>query len=169
MIRSLRVRHRRVIPILIVLLPPMFFLGLDARRDVPVMEQLPMPLQSRTVPRDMQLVFSSNQLWPELEVTTLLFKGQRHHLLALLPDQPLIYPDLLLYWSGGYTEAGQPLPEDGQLLGSLSNGQGGRFEFSNERMLSEGALVLYSLGLNRIISVAELPENYREFKDREHQ
>lgn len=157
MIRSLRVRHRLLIPVLVVLIPPLFFMGLDARRGVPVMAQLPVPLQSSAVPKEMELVHSSNQLWPGIALTTLLFQGQGGYLIALLPDQPLIYPDLLVYWSPQSTNPGHALPEEGQLLGSLSNGQGGRFEFNNERIVKEGVLILYSLGQHRVISVAELP------------
>ena len=156
MIRRLRSRHRAISVILLLVLPPLLLLSLSSRKSIPVMDALPFGQETFELSKDMNLVFSSNSLWEGIPITTFLFTKSDKHLLVLLPDAALPFPDLLLYWQKSLIDKPEQLSKTAALLGTLSSSSGGRFILEPSLIEAGGAFVLYSLGHKKVISKATL-------------
>jgi hypothetical protein len=118
MIRPLRQRHRHMIFALGIFLPVAFIAGLAARKSVPVEASLPPSLIGDS-PRFEHVVWDRADLWPTNSIRTRLLSGKDRFAVELSIGNPIVKPDLLVYWSAGAMKETSMLPDNAALLGAF--------------------------------------------------
>lgn len=150
----LRLRHRRLIGVLSLALPPALALALLERP-----EPAPTPLPTLLVasPAVGPERWTRDDLWAPLAIRSRLFEpvAEAGPVVELMPRDDLRRPSVLVYWAG----AGAPeaLPPGAHLVGRLAGGEARRFALPPAARSVAGRLYLYSLGHHELLGSAALP------------
>ena len=155
MIRSLRQRHRVMVIALAVTLPAAFAVGIATRREVPTYKAgAPGPAAEA---RNRSELWTRNDLWEKRAIKTRLERigsGAGQLAVELVSTDPIVRPDVLVYWVPGERKLQDSLPDDAFLLGS--------FEpipvplpLPEAAIAQTGVLVLYSLADHEIEAVSK--------------
>lgn len=136
MIQPLRTAHRRLVLGLAVLLPAILASAFLARHpDSPVKSNHP------RMDSSLQLLTKSGSLWRKHPIATEFYvDANLKKYVAIVPEEDLAEPDLLLYWTGGSADD-TALPEQSVLIGAFAPGK--RFQLPQDA--PAGAFILYSL------------------------
>jgi hypothetical protein len=150
---QLRQRHRRLFPVLGVLIGMLFVIGIARRRPVPELETLPAELTPQTQ------TFSAtgeerNDLFDKTGVRVRLWRQQETGSLAVdfVAPRDFLKPDLLAYWAAARPMANDALPNDAQLLGAFAAGP---LVLPKASSTSDGCLILFSLANHEIVDVSK--------------
>lgn len=156
MIRSLRVRHRRVVVGLAVLVPAVFIAGLAARRPAGKGISLPPGLQTEPATSVLLQLEGGDRLdWSVALLDPAEVEGPPRVAVTLRSDPKL--PELLVYWARGGPAPAERLPDAGRLLGPLPGSGTAVFEMPLRAFVYEGQLVVYSLPHGEVIDTIDLP------------
>ena len=150
MIQPLRAVHRRAFVALAVVLPAILLLGLEARRP-----RLGPSAHAADVPDTGNMVRESSTLWQKHSIRSRFYSKPDHPLdtyVALLPEEGLNEPDLLLYWSTNPPQ-GDVLPGEAQLVGAFTTDE--TFLLPLNRT-GDGYLVLFSPAHQTVIDTARV-------------
>ena len=157
MIRRLRTRHRWTAIVLWLLLPAAYGVGLVVRPEDPVGQ-----VSAAVRPELGGLSYEDGWRFVQLENGSELAmrsiesaQGFVTHV-ELQPETDLKRPDVLVYWSREAAIGAAGLPGDAVLLGSLAGTERRRYPLPSGVAWGEGALVLYSLGHQELLSVTFL-------------
>jgi len=158
MIRTLRLRHRRVILLLAIALPLLVAAALSARRPIPRMERLPDGLTGSVA--DVPPVGTPRVAsWDGGSLRATLLRGVdgagTRVSIELL--QELVRPDLLVYWSDDTDAVFEGVPDDAALLGRLAGRYPIVFELPVQAAGSDGQLILVSPSQDEIVTSFRLP------------
>lgn len=156
MIQPLRQRHRFIIITLAALLPLAFVFALRARKTAPLMRELPSALRhaAASFPR---VLWEKENLWPTLKMSTRVCAEAfppAQLALELHPHEDLNASDILVYWSP--KSSGENLNE-AYLLGTLAGKHKRSWPLPQAALQTEGRIVLYSLGHQKVLASAALP------------
>ena len=151
MIHRLRKRHRRIWPLLTLLLGIGFALALTARPGPPG----PGPAPGRAAVPDPAGLVDHPDLWRGARIDTRIgpAPGGGRRVLLEAPA-PIAAPDLLVYWSRAEAEPGDALPDDARFLGAFGAGPAA---VDLPAGTGAGRLLLHSLAHGLIVAVADLP------------
>ena len=148
MIARLRRRHRLLVGVLAVIVVLAFIAALTAR---------PAPAITPSTREGTEPLPSDTSSWtafgPGAELRAIREREPGRERLLIERRPGLSSPDLLVYWAADAT-AEDDLPPDAVLLGPL--GDPGVHDFNLPAGEAAGALILYSLGHGRILSVEAL-------------
>jgi hypothetical protein len=156
MIRPLRQRHRFIFSALAALLPLAFVLAWSARNTPLRVRELPAAL-SNQLSSFPHVLWEKQNLWPDLKMSTRICGDAlppTQLALELHPHEDFNAPDVLVYWSP--QSSGEDLNE-AYLLGTLAGMHKRSWPLPQAALQSEGKLILYSLGHQRILATAALP------------
>jgi hypothetical protein len=156
MIRPLRQRHRIAVLTLSALLPTVFVLGIASRRSVPLLASLPSSLSVQPA-RTYESVWVQDDLWEKSPLRTRLLRNSTPSNLALelCAKQPVVRPDVLVYWAPGNPKLDDSLPSDAVLLGAWSQEPANAVAVPQVAKTSRGRLILYSLADHEIVNVSK--------------
>jgi hypothetical protein len=156
MVRSLRQRHRIVVLTLSALLPAAFLLGIDSRRSIPLLPSLPTSLSHQPV-RTYQSVWLRDDLWENMPLRTRLLSDPPHSNLALevTAADPVVRPDVLLYWLPATSKLDESLPSDAVLLGAWIQQPVNPLPVPQSAKAGQGRLILYSLADHEIVNTSK--------------
>lgn len=147
MIRSLRKRHQWTWIALLLALPVLLILAVNARRQVPTSKQ-PLPGDEITATGFQEVMLVPNAFGSEPIDMRLLVHPDGSRLLELTPRLAPTYPDALVY-------LGEPTwPTGNVLLGSLSGRSVRRFMLPDR---AASTLHIYSLAHSRHVAQSTLP------------
>jgi|GEM_PF-2114703 len=107
------------------------------------------------LPSGMSLVLSSDELWPQVPLTTLVFADSESSFWVLFIDRPVSAADLSIYGVSSSSPDTSKLPEDSIQLTRLLNTAGGRFQLSLDQLNEFNRLLIYSPLRGQII--ADIP------------
>lgn len=96
-------------------------------------------------------------LWEKGQLQTRVFKDSTHSNLALevAATEPVVRPDVLLYWVPGNPKIQDSLPNDAVLLGAWMQEPAGALELPQVAKVGQGKLILYSLADHEIVNVSK--------------
>jgi hypothetical protein len=150
---ELRQRHRRIFPVLGVLIGMLFVVGIVRRRPVPELEALPPELtpQAQTFSA---IGEERNDLFAKAPVHVRLWRQQETGSLAVdfIAPRDFLKPDLLAYWSPTRPPSDDFLPSDATLLGAFV---GGPLVLPKEALTNDGCLILFSLANHEVVDVSK--------------
>jgi hypothetical protein len=159
MIRPLRRRHLFFATLMLMGLPGLVIYGYVKGRSPVTMQTLPkiQPVDTESFPLE---VWHKSHLWknfPSIHTRLLTNTSPEHHLAVELTYRGTIaYPDLLLYWSPRSYSARSGIGEAMVLIGSLNTNETTLFRLPAVARHRDGFLILYSLGLDEVVSEATL-------------
>ena len=159
MIRRLRRRHTVMVSALTAVLPAVLAAAFLARKPPVVMSNLPGGLVREPAPLPRLLLVVTDRLGPvavEVRVTGDALSPPRLQL-GLRPLEDVRLPDPLVYWSALAAPRGGGLPPDAVLLGSLSALRPREFALPPEALVTDGQILLYSLGHGQLVGELLLP------------
>lgn len=154
MIQPLRRAHRYTFTAMACALAAVLFAGLRARPP-----QAPHARPSLHLPASAYVIQRSNRLWQKHNIVTEFYgdsTDMQRFYIVLWPQDPLLQPDPLLYWSAAESDGGT-LPPGAQLIGPFSSGKVFALQAAGE---CSGRLILYSGALREIVDatlVEKLP------------
>jgi hypothetical protein len=156
MVRPLRQRHRIVVLTLSVFLPTVFVLGIASRRSVPLLPSLPSSLSVQPA-RTYESVWVQDDLWEKTPLRTRLLRNSTPSNLALelSAKQPVVRPDVLVYWAPGNPKLDNSLPSDAVLLGAWMQEPANPLALPQLAKAGQGRLILYSLADHEIVNVSK--------------
>ena len=154
MILSLRRRHRRMFAAISVVLPIAFVAGVAARRPIP---KAPLP-NSLISAEETVLVnqWDRRDLFSNAAIRfQLLREASNINRIAIQMSAPkdFVKADLLVYWLPAESTLKNNIPDDAVLLGAFVSGQ--PLPILPALTGKPGALVLYSLADDEIVSVSQ--------------
>jgi hypothetical protein len=143
-IQTGRLVHRRIFSLLAFLVPLLLFVGLALRPDVPPFSRPDISLLSEAgfatnVPENLTRIQSGEQTF-ELAIET---DSSQTASLIIRSIDPLLKPDLLVYWVPEPIE-NDSLPGNAILLGELLGTSFARMTFPQGTSTNRGTLVIYS-------------------------
>lgn len=150
MIHKLRQRHRAMVYALGILLPIGFLSGISARVSVPVQSSENTPSQA-----NQRVLLERNDLWPDTIITRITtdLKSPEQTFVSLLPRDPIIKPDILLYWIPGGNGPFDSLPDNAALLGAMISDV--PLALPKTTSGENGSLLLYSLANREIVAASK--------------
>jgi len=156
MIRPLRQRHRVILFGLSAFLPALFVMGIVSRKPVPVLPSLPSALARQVVPVRESL-WVREDLWEKGPMRTRLLTEPNHSSLAveIVAREPIVRPDMLVYWVPGAAALGDSLPNDAVFLGAWMQPPASALALPVAAKASQGKLILYSLADHEIVNVSK--------------
>jgi len=156
MIRPLRQRHRIVVLTLSAFLPAVFVLGIASRRAVPLLASSPSGLSHQPA-GTYQPVWERDDLWEKMPLRTRLLSNSTISNLALevTAADPVVRPDVLVYWVPGNPKVDDSLPSDAVLLGAWMQEPAKGLTLPQVAKVGQGRLILYSLANHEIVNVAK--------------
>lgn len=148
MIRALRQRHRTTTTVLSIILPVVFLFAVALRKPVPIW--VPRPTFNNPI-------WEKNDLWAKPLIKTRLFSYNptnqpSRFAVQLIPEQPIIRPDVLAYWTPTMVGSIEQVPDSAVLLGSITGEPVMPLPSSSGNTL--GSLILYSLADHEVIVVS---------------
>ena len=156
MIRSLRQRHRVMVIALAVTLPAAFAVGIASRREVPTYKDGVPGLAAEAGNRSE--LWTRNDLWEKRVIKTRLERigaGASQLAVELVSTDPIVRPDVLVYWVPGGAKIQDALPDDAFLLGSFEQSIPSPLTLPEAAIKQTGVLVLYSLANHEIEAVSK--------------
>jgi hypothetical protein len=156
MILPLRQRHRAMVFALGAFLPAAFIFGVASRHSVPLLPALPRDLPHQPV-QATNAAWLREDLWEKSQLRTRLLTDSTQSTLALelTAPEPVVKPDVLLYWIPGNPEVEESLPNDAILLGAWMQDPVRPLNVPAAAKGSQGKLVLYSLADQEIVNVTK--------------
>lgn len=150
MIHKLRQRHRAMVYALGVLLPIGFLSGISARVSVPIQAS-----EATRAHSNQRVLLERNDLWSNTIITRITTdpKSPEQTFVTLLPREPIIKPDVLLYWIPGGNGPLDSLPENAVLVGAMVNEVSLALPRTNRG--ESGSLLLYSLANHEIVAASK--------------
>lgn len=157
MTRPLRQRHRKVVLTLSVFLPAAFVLGIASRRVAPLISIAPTDALYQKAD-SYKSVWVRDDLWEKSPLRTRLLSDSTTSNLALevTAKDPIIRPDVLMYWVQGTPKINDSLPSEAILLGSWTQDSANALAVPRAAKIAEGKLLLYSLADHEIVNVTTL-------------
>ena len=160
MIRELRVRHRRVFRVLVLVLPVLYVAALIVRPRSFLEGELP----ADAGPGPDTAETSERTRPVETVEMQRVVSGDRTFVDVVLPDD-LRKPDLLVYWSAAESDPSDPergtdgdeLPEDALFLGALGGLRSARLPLAD--VPRGGSFLLYSLGHQTLVARANAEDS----------
>jgi hypothetical protein len=150
MIRPLRKRHRAMVVVLALVVPPLFALGILGRPQEARMAAMPEGLAPEAVDPGAVISRHTKGAMPEFTARATLFaRGDGVAVTVETTPHP-VRPELLVYWSADAV-SGASLPETAYLLGSLGSGGPTAFDLPVEAAGRDGHLVLYALAQSEVV------------------
>lgn len=160
MIRPLRQRHRKTIPVLAFGVFVIFIAGIASRQTIPTMQQIPPLIEPSTVNLN-QLLLQKFDLWPNYTIITRIYTDNiatpTRMAVQLEPLKDLSKPDVLIYWHPAESPIEHGLPGGAYFVGSLSSHQSPKMLLPERALQTDGRLILYSLAHQEVISSTLLP------------
>ena len=141
---------------LTVTLPAAFAAGIATRKEVPISRAGAPRLLAKAHNQDE--LWSRNDLWEKRAIQTRLLRtdpGSGQLAVELLAMEPIVRPDLLVYWVPGEPQFQNLLPDDAFLLGSFEQSIPTSLRLPAPATKQTGALVLYSLADQELIAVSK--------------
>jgi hypothetical protein len=156
MIRPLRQRHRIAVLTLSAFLPAIFVLGIASRRAAPLLASLPKGLSHRPA-GTYQAVWLRDDLWEKMPLRTRLLSDSTTSNLALevTGADPVVRPDVLVYWVPGNPKMDDSLPGDAILLGAWTQDSANALDLPQAARAGKGKLMLYSLADHEIVNISK--------------
>jgi hypothetical protein len=152
MILSLRQRHRRMFAVIGCLLPVAFVVGIDARKPVPSLSQLPPALTAQEVESG-STIWERDDLFAKAAVNVRLNRtASGDFTITCTAKGDFAKPDLIVYWATGVATNVAALPDSAILLGAFS---AGALRVPANVAVQEGALILFSLADQEIVAVSQ--------------
>jgi hypothetical protein len=155
MVLALRQRHRVMVLALGAFLPAAFVFGIASRHHVPL---LPAPPNHLAYQPDQAVAkWMREDLWQKSQLRTRLLTDSAQSTIALevTAPEPVVKPDVLLYWIPGNQEIQEMLPNDAILLGAWMQDPVRPLNVGPAIKGSQGKLVLYSLPDHEILNVTK--------------
>jgi hypothetical protein len=158
MIAPLRRTHRTTFAALTIGLPLLLIAGLRSRPPQPAIDTLPI---QQVGPGSLDRLVSIERSWNGLRFLFSILeddsstteKGpleERSHHLEIQPLSPLVFPDLLVYWTSETATAFTTLPDSALLLGTVPASRAGHYRLPPAS--SQGmTFILYSLGHGEVV------------------
>lgn len=155
MIRPLRLRHRMVVLALSALVPAAFVLGITSRRSLPAVVSIPSVIRSQSA-ASYKARWTRDELWEKQQLRTRLLEDPTGSSLALeiTSPEPIVRPDVLLYWIPGNPAIADSLPNDSVLVGAWIQEPPKAIELP-QTAKGDGRLILYSLADHEILNVSK--------------
>jgi hypothetical protein len=156
MIRSLRQRHRVTVIALSVAVPTAFTVGISTRRPVPSAASAPVGIANDPV--DLSELWSRDDMWMQTPIQTHLLRDRasaERFAVVLRPRDPIVRPDLIVYWVPGDQPTRESLPDDSYLLGILDQSNPAPLILPAAAANQPGHLVLYSLADHEIVAASK--------------
>ena len=156
MILPLRKRHRAMVLALGTFLPAVFIFGITSRHSVPLLPTWPSNLRTQLA-QAYEAVWMREDLWEKSQLRTRLLTDSAQSTLELevTAPEPVIKPDMLLYWVAGNPEINESLPKDSVLLGAWMQDPANTLPVPQVAKASQGRLILYSLADHEIVNVSK--------------
>src|SRR5262245_39140425 len=156
MIRPLRQRHRAMVVALGAFLPAAFIFGIASRHSVPLLPALPSNLPHQPA-EAYEAMWMREDLWEKSQLRTRLLTDSARSTLELevTAQEPVIKPDMLLYWIAGNPEINESLPNDTVLLGAWMQDPVKPLTVPAAARNSQGRLLLYSLADHQIVNITK--------------
>jgi hypothetical protein len=154
MIRPLRRRHRIMISVLSVIVLAAFAFGIAVRRQIP---ESPAGRKTEAVPSYKE-VWNRIDLWEKGSIRTRLLKSAsaaEKTAVELTAEEPIVRPDVIVYWVPGADRIGDALPANAFLLGSFDLSVPTPLALPGQTGKATGLLVLYSLADHEVIAVSK--------------
>ncbi len=156
MIRALRQRHRTTTTVLSIILPVVFLLAVALRKPLPISAPRP-GLITATQPTFNNPIWEKNDLWVKPLIKTRLFSNNPTNqpskfAVQLIPEQPIIRPDVLAYWTPTMVGIIDQVPDSAVLLGPITGERVMPLPSSSANTL--GSLILYSLADHEVIGIS---------------
>ena len=157
MIRALRQRHRTTTTALSIILPVVFLIAVTRRNPLPLSAARP-GLITSTQPTFNNPIWEKNDLWAKPLIKTRLFSNNptnqpSRFAVQLIPEQPIIRPDVLAYWTPTMVGSLDQVPDSAVLLGSIT-GEPVMMPLPSSSGKTLGSLILYSLADHEVIGVS---------------
>ena len=157
MIRTRRLIHRQMFLLLAFLIPALLFVGLAFRPEIPPLAKPDLTLLSKAgfvpnMPDDLTRIQAGEHTFEiaiEADSSTTSF-------LLIRSVDPLLKPDLLVYWVGESIQ-NNSLPENALLLGELMGTSFRHMTFPTAPSTQPGSLVIYSLAHQEVFTQFSLP------------
>ena len=139
-----------------VLLPAAFSLGIASRNSMPLLRELPGNLPHQPV-SSYNAAWVREDLWEKSQLRTRLLRISTQPTLALevTAPEPIVKPDVLLYWIPGNPQIQESLPNGAVLLGAWMQDPVRPLNVPPAAKGSQGKLVLYSLADHEIVNVTK--------------
>jgi len=133
-------------------LPAAFVFGIASRNPVPLLTASPNHLAYQ--PGQTVAKWMREDLWQNSQLRTRLLTDSTQSTLALevTASEPIVKPDVLLYWIPGNPEIQEILPNDAILLGAWLQDPVRPLNVPPAIKGSQGKLVLYSLADHEIVN-----------------
>ena len=156
MIRPLRQRHRAIVVALGAFLPAAFIFGIASRHSMPLFSALPSNPPHKPVGA-YEAMWMREDLWEKSQLRTRLLTDSAQSTLELevTAPEPVIKPDMLLYWVAGNPEINESLPKDTVLLGAWMQDPANTVAVPKVAKARQGRLILYSLADHEIVNVSK--------------
>ncbi len=156
MVRPLRQRHRAMILVATAVLPTAFALGIAARREIPAARVT--LAASIGEDRAQSELWSRDDLWEKSAIRTRLLRSNadaEHFAVRLTAREPIVRPDVLVYWVPGERRLQNALPDDSFFLGKFALASAAPLGLPAEATRQKGFLALYSLADQEIVAVCK--------------
>ena len=141
---------------LAVTLPAAFAVGIASRREVPTYRAgVPGPDAEA---RNRSELWTRADLWEKKAIKTRLERigsGAGQLAVELVSTDPIVRPDVLVYWVPGERKIQGPLPDDAFLLGSFQSSSPIPLTLPGEATKQSGELVLYSLADQEVVATSK--------------
>jgi hypothetical protein len=156
-IRTRRLIHRQIFLLLAFLVPALLFVGLAFRPEVPPLAKPDLTLLSKAgfvpnMPDNLTRIQAGEHTF---EIAIEADSSTTSSLLIRSVD-PLLKPDLLVYWVGESIQ-NNSLPENALLLGELMGTSFRHMTFPTAPSTQPGSLVIYSLAHQEVFTQFSLP------------
>jgi hypothetical protein len=141
---------------LTLVIPFGFALGIATRREILISRAVTPDLSEKLEQR--RELWSRKDLWEKHIVHTHLLRigpGAGKLAVELVTPNPIVRPDLLVYWIAGERKIPKSLPEDAFLLGSFEQSRPTPLTLPFEATNQVGALALYSLADQELVAVSK--------------
>lgn len=157
MIRTRRLVHRQMFLLLAFLIPALLFVGLVFRPDVPPVSKPDLALLTQagfasTIPGNLARIQAEEQTF-EIGLET---DSSTTSSLIIRSVNPLLKPDLLVYWVPESIQ-NNSLPDKALLLGELMGTSFRRMTLPTAATTEPGFLVIYSLAHQEVFTHFTLP------------
>jgi hypothetical protein len=137
-------------------LPAAFAVGIAARRSVPASPAQTSALQVGTIGRS--ALWTRDDLWKNRAIQTRLLSvgpDPGHIAVELASKEPVVRPDVLVYWVSGERTIQNALPDDALLLGSFEQASPVPLFVPGKAVNQAGTLALYSLADQEVVAVSK--------------
>jgi len=141
---------------LAVTLPAAFAVGIATRREVPTYRAGVPGLDAEA--RNRSELWTRDDLWEKKAIKTRLERigsGAGQLAVELVSTDPIVRPDVLVYWVPGERKIQDSLPDDAFLLGSFEQSIPSPLTLPEAAIKQTGVLVLYSLADHEIEAVSK--------------